>query len=62
MEKKMNEELASRLKRQEFQRMMAKKMGIVDNTIDPEKNRIADPRIIHRNEKGIDQRKNNNKK
>jgi hypothetical protein len=50
----MNEELASRLKRQEFQRMMAQKMGLVDNTIDPNKNRVMDPRLIHRNEKGVD--------
>lgn len=56
----MNEELASRLKRQEFQRMMAKKLGLVDNTIDPEKNRVVDPRLIHRNEKG--ERPNNDKK
>lgn len=48
----MNEELASRLKRQEFQRMMAKKLGLVDNTIDANKNKIVDPRLIHRNEKG----------
>jgi hypothetical protein len=49
----MNEELASRLKRQEFQRMMAQKMGLVDNTIDPNKNRVMDPRLIHRDEKGV---------
>ena len=41
----MNEELASRLRRQEFQRMMAKKFGYAQNTIDPEKNKIVDPRI-----------------
>ena len=48
----MNEELSSRLRRQEFQRMMAKKMGLADNTIDPEKNRFVDPRLINRDEKG----------
>lgn len=56
----MNEELSSRLRRQEFQRMMAKKMGLADNTIDPEKNRFVDPRLIHRNEKG--ERPNNDPK
>jgi len=56
----MNEDLASRIRRQEFQRMMAKKMGLADNTIDPEKNRVVDPRLIHRNEKG--ERPNNDKK
>ena len=56
----MNEELSSRLRRQEFQRMMAKKMGLADNTIDPEKNRVVDPRLIHRDEKG--ERPSDNKK
>lgn len=55
----MNEELTSRIRRQEFQRMMAKKLGLVDNTIDPDKNRVVDPRLIHRDEKG---KKPNNKK
>jgi len=49
----MNEDLASRLRRQEFQRMMAQKMGLADNNIDPEKNRVMDPRLIHRDEKGV---------
>jgi len=57
----MNEELASRLKRQEFQRMMAKKMGLVDNTIDPNKNRIMNPRLIHGDEKGVKENKQKNK-
>lgn len=47
----MNEELSSRLRRQEFQRMMARKLGIADNTIDPDKNRVADPRVAREEEK-----------
>ena len=50
MEVKMNEELASRIKRQEFQRMMAKKLGLADNTIDPDKNRVMDPRLTPKKE------------
>lgn len=49
----MNEELASRLRRQEFQRMMAEKSGLIDNTIDPKKNQFKDPRLLNRDEKGV---------
>jgi len=58
----MNEELSSRLRRQEFQRMMAKKLGLTDNTIDPDKNRIVDSRIRHRDEKGSQSSKEEGKK
>lgn len=49
----MNEELASRLRRQEFQRMMAEKSGLINNTIDPKKNQFKDPRLLNRDEKGV---------
>lgn len=58
----MNEELSSRLRRQEFQRMMARKLGIADNTIDPDKNRIADSRIRHRDELGTKKTDSDSKK
>jgi hypothetical protein len=62
MEELMNEELASRLRRQEFQRMMAKKMGYGNNTIDPQKNRIVDPRIGNKDqEEKTDSPKGKNK-
>jgi len=57
----MNEELSSRLRRQEFQRMMAQKSGLVDNTIDPHKNQFVDPRIRMRDEKGTDTNQQNRK-
>jgi|DEB0MinimDraft_4_1074332.scaffolds.fasta_scaffold102950_2 hypothetical protein len=57
----MNEELSSRLRRQEFQRMMAQKSGLVDNTINPYKNQFVDPRIRMRDEKGTDTNQQNQK-
>lgn len=45
----MNEELSGRLRRQEFQRMLAKKLGYGKNSIDPQKDQAMDPKI--RNDK-----------